>query len=47
MHKLDGMVLYNKPVFHNGHLFLWHGAWRGNPTYRYRENPWIAWDWDR
>jgi hypothetical protein len=31
VHKLDGMVLYNKPVFHNGHQFLWHGAWRGNP----------------
>jgi TRAP-type uncharacterized transport system substrate-binding protein len=23
------MVRYNKPVFHNGHLVLWHGAWRG------------------
>ena len=25
-----GMVRYDKPVFHNGHLVLWHGAaWRG------------------
>jgi TRAP-type uncharacterized transport system substrate-binding protein len=24
-----GMVRYNRPVFHNGHLVLWHGAWRG------------------
>jgi TRAP-type uncharacterized transport system substrate-binding protein len=22
------MVRYDKPVFHNGHLVLWHGAWR-------------------
>jgi hypothetical protein len=22
------MVRYGKPVFHNGHLVLWHGAWR-------------------
>jgi chromosome segregation ATPase len=29
VHKPDGLVLYNKRVFHNGHLFLWHGAWRG------------------
>ena len=24
-----GMVRYSRPVFHNGHLVLWHGAWRG------------------
>jgi TRAP-type uncharacterized transport system substrate-binding protein len=24
-----GMVRYDKPVFHNGHRVLWHGAWRG------------------
>jgi chromosome segregation ATPase len=29
MHKPDGMVLYNRPVFRNGHLVLWHGAWHG------------------
>jgi hypothetical protein len=23
-----GMVRYDRPVFHNGHLVLWHGAWR-------------------
>jgi TRAP-type uncharacterized transport system substrate-binding protein len=23
-----GMVRYDKPVFRNGHLVLWHGAWR-------------------
>ena len=23
------MVRYDRPVFHNGHLVLWHGAWRG------------------
>ncbi|WP_158815333.1 TAXI family TRAP transporter solute-binding subunit [Methylocapsa sp. S129] len=23
-----GMVRYDKPVFHNGHRVLWHGAWR-------------------
>jgi uncharacterized protein len=22
------MVRYTKPVFHNGHIVLWHGAWR-------------------
>jgi NMT1-like family len=25
-----GMVLYNHPVFHNGHRVLWRGAWRGH-----------------
>jgi TRAP-type uncharacterized transport system substrate-binding protein len=24
-----GMVRYDRPVFHNGHRVLWHGAWRG------------------
>jgi hypothetical protein len=23
------MVRYNRPVYHNGKLVLWHGAWRG------------------
>jgi TRAP-type uncharacterized transport system substrate-binding protein len=27
--KPKGMVLYNKPVFHNGHVVFWHGASRG------------------
>jgi TRAP-type uncharacterized transport system substrate-binding protein len=26
--KPSGMVLYDKPVFHNGVRVLWHGAWR-------------------
>lgn len=26
--KRRGMVRYDKPVFHNGRLVLWHGAWR-------------------
>jgi TRAP-type uncharacterized transport system substrate-binding protein len=26
--KPPGMVLYDKPVFHNGVRVLWHGAWR-------------------
>jgi TRAP-type uncharacterized transport system substrate-binding protein len=26
--RLGGMVRYGRPVFHNGHLVLWHGAWR-------------------
>jgi TRAP-type uncharacterized transport system substrate-binding protein len=25
---LGGMVRYEKPIFHNGHMVLWHGAWR-------------------
>jgi TRAP-type uncharacterized transport system substrate-binding protein len=24
----NGMVRYDKPIFHNGHRVLWHGAWR-------------------
>lgn len=24
----SGMVRYDHPVFHNGHLVLWHGGWR-------------------
>jgi TRAP-type uncharacterized transport system substrate-binding protein len=27
--RSGGMVRYDKPVFHNGHRVLWHGAWRG------------------
>ena len=25
-----GMVRYNRPVYHNGKLVLWHGVWRGS-----------------
>lgn len=27
-HSSGGLVRYDKPVFHNGHRVLWHGAWR-------------------
>src|ERR1700722_7331713 len=26
--RRGGMVRYDRPVFHNGHRVLWHGAWR-------------------
>jgi uncharacterized protein len=26
------MIRYARPVFHNGHRVLWHGAWRGSET---------------
>lgn len=26
--RRTGMVRYQRPVFHNGHRVLWHGAWR-------------------
>jgi TRAP-type uncharacterized transport system substrate-binding protein len=29
-----GMVRYNHPVFHNGHVVLWHGRWRGGARRR-------------
>jgi TRAP-type uncharacterized transport system substrate-binding protein len=27
-HQRGGIVRYDRPVFHNGHRVLWHGAWR-------------------
>lgn len=34
----SGMVRYDHPVFHNGHIVLWHGPWRGGTAKKGEES---------